>query len=311
MVNDLKKRTNVPRFLSFMKDNILQLLNLLLSALIAILGYLYVDRFKVETEKSLTGLNIVNTEIAKLDLTKKEIKDQIDIALGKLKIQESIQQTALNELNANLLRIDSNFKDQKSKLEVDNLRLTLQLKNIESQMADVKQKLDISSRKVGLSSEMIRIIDDIQPKLNLRYDGNKALYRKAENKVILVYSLSNLGKYSFKVANPTYSLKIGEKSIDYQLAGIYPDLIPTDCSVDIQGYYGNLFPGDTREVVITLNFKKWPITGLIRLFKISYSAENLDAIVETIRPQLKDVITEKRFNESLKFTTEHSTNLGF
>jgi hypothetical protein len=313
MINKLSKKTKWKTTFNYCLDNLFPIINIALSVIIAVMGYLFIGRFKAESDLSHAKLNKVSTEIAEIDLSKKEIKDHIDITIGNLKIKESTQQTVLNDLTEKILSIESSFKDQRTRLEIDNLNLSIQLKNIEKDVSELKSKLDVSSKKVNITSELTKMLDEIQPKLSVMSVSDQTKYDENKMELILLYTLSNKGKYSIKVKDPNCLLSNAEILSSNNFIEKESLEHGKDFSLRILGFTGDLYPGETREIKFYIYFNEKPYSGagISKIFKTKFYAETPDSVLDAIKPFIKGVISNEKLKEMAKTSINYSNNISF
>lgn len=241
-----------------------------------ILGYLLIDRYRVEESKTRKELNEAHTKIANLELAVKQEKDKLELERGKLLIEESKAGRALTDINAKIASLDLAVKGQRDNLELERQTLQLSLYKLEAQT-----KLSV----------LAEFLNNCAPNIELNMVGSD--FVRAESKLTVNYSLRNMGKFSCVVekpeiivtteeisdAKPTEAeLKEGE---DYSLKppiiiGYFPPNKTNNCPVDIT--FKKDFPPKTQifvKAIFAINTHEQILKIAERLTKDSMTKEEL------------------------------------
>ena len=234
------------------QKNLLGWINLFVMVLLAVLGYVFVQR---NTDK----LAYYNGEIAKIDLATRWQQNMNALAESLAKTQESKANSVLAGLNANLARLETEVKS-------------------------VKDRQDISLKQTQILAVLGDFINGIRP-----HGAVKLLEPAvAADGVFLRYKLENYGKYPLEFGRPTLwlareKLKEGEEAVGALEVG-------RDYIIESLIRPGEISPGTPYEYQVHVVALK-PLPKMLHSF-LSFPVQTPKAIVSGIAPFLGGLMKE-------------------
>lgn len=235
------------------QKNLLGWINLLVMMLLAILGYIFVQR---NTDK----LAYYNSEIAKIDLATRWQQNMNTLTESISKTQESKANTVLAGLNANLARLEGEVKNVKDRQEI-SLKQT--------QILSVVGDFINSIRPQG-------VIKPLEPAV-------------AADGVYLRYKLENYGKYPLEFGKPTLWLASEKLKEGEEAKGALE--IGRDYIIEYLPRPGEISPGSSYEYQVhVMPLKSFPKN--LHSF-LSFPIQTPKAIVSRMAPFLGGLMKEE------------------
>ena len=190
----------------------------------------------------------------------------------------------------------SNQTLAKANEEFTNLRS--QLLKLELEIKKVRDRLDISERKIIISANAMEILSDIQP--NFSVTSKKSEYQ--EDKLRLVFMIKNLGKHPCVVYKPKILAAtqwiLGRKEIQGKLKAGEDYLVKDTYPI---GYFP---PGVEDDYTVTISIKKKPLNKTIFFF-ITFTVRTHPDIINVTEKFLNDLLTK---DEILKLASKNFNN---
>ena len=169
--------------------NVLGWVNVAAIVVIAVLGYVLVNRHVDVLNKNTAALADYNKEIAKIDLSTRWQQNIATLAEDLEKARESKANTTLAELNANLARLEGEVKYTRDKLDI--MQRQTQVVAVFGEFMNY-----IHPNVVVKSAQSFEFVNEGYPKI----DPQKSI--RCFGRVRLVYEITNLGKYIAIVDSP-------------------------------------------------------------------------------------------------------------
>ena len=278
------------------------------------MSYLLINRFEVQNVTSDTLLKAIQTEIAKIDLENKLIKKAFDEKTSEVKFHDINAIKEIHELQESILRIDLKMKEYKDNLEIANSVTINYLNSLEASVKKIRDKLDIKSRNLTITTETMKIINDLVPKLVLHFNKQETIFDYQNKEVKLFFELTNMGKYGCNIDDSIIVVTEGIKDTDGDFIKIKELSTPNDYSVGIESRTGYYPSEETHPSVYTLTFNNWangiwPKDNRIQ-FKITIKYHTQQVVVDSIKEHIKDVISNEKLNNLIKSEASYSVNLG-
>jgi hypothetical protein len=317
MSNELHSKTSESGFIAYLKENHIPILNLVLTIFLFFAGYYFIGQFSVNKDKSETDLSKRNIELAEIELKTKELKNNIDIVLNQSKTLESVQQIELNKLNTQLIRIDVENKKRDSELEYE-------IKKFDKELKEASAKFDVNTKKVNITSDTIKLIDDLHPKLIVAAQENKHFIDKESKSITLFFKLTNSGRFTILSTVPEFKIYLIDEQDSAQIAlmdsqKIYKFIqnkksLEVDKEFSFQPFgtfHGPLFSGQTREFQLIFRLKNIPKNREFLLFIVTFNSETIHNVSDVILPHIKDLIPGERLQDYTKLSFDYVVPVYF
>jgi hypothetical protein len=265
------------------RPNWIEKLTLAVVIMGGILGYILIDRYRVEESKTRKELNEAYTKIANLELAVKGEKDKLELERGKLLIQESKAGRALTEINTKIASLDLAVKGQRDNLELERQTLQLSLYKLEAQT-----KLSV----------LAEFLNNCAPNIELNMVGND--FVRAKSELTINYSLRNMGKFSCVVDKPEIIVATEEIS-DAKPAEV--ELKEgKDYSLKPPIIIGYFPPNKTNNCPVEITFKKDlpPKTQIV--VKAIFTVKTHEQILKIAKRLTEDSMTKEELFEISKKT---------
>ena len=294
---------------------LISILSIITPVIVLLLGFGLIYRFEVQNLKSDSALKSIQTEIAKIDLENKKIKKDLDDKISKIKIEDIGTLKDIHELQKSILQLDLNIKEYKDSLEISNNITINYLNSLEASVKKIRDKLDIKSKRLGITSETLQIINDLVPKMILHIDKDKFLFEYEKRKITLPFVLLNKGKYGCTLKKPTITITEGIISKPGEFEKIRELVTPKDYTIATELKLGYYPPGETHPYIVVIKLNNWvnniwPNKEKLKV-KIVYDYQTHKPVVDSVKEHLKGVISSEKLSDLIKETGSFTVDLGF
>lgn len=222
---------------------------------------------------------------------------------NELQSSTKLKQSELDLVNINkaIQGLELSIKEHRDKIDVEGKETRYQIDKLDLEIRSIKNTLDITSRKLGISSDLMSLMNDLVPKADLKYDKSESeqLKNQAKPTTRIVHNLLNVGKYPFLVTG--YKVFISKNPIhdDTDIRDLFIE--GTDYTRnESYKYTGLLSPGMSKPYTIEVSFNQ-TVFNKYRKAHVTYFVyfKTQQTPVDMMKRYAKDLLNDKEISSLL------------
>jgi len=172
--------------------------------------------------------------------------------------------------------------------------IRLKLEEIDMKLSDVRTALEVVSRKIPISGDIVQIITYLRPKLNLELDPNVLC---SDNIIRTTFNITNRAEHSVFVGEPQLTLSTECIRGKDATAGILSPDVDYKLQWESGGFYAA--PGQTIKRVAYIDIRQDELEGHPLYYSLCIDAETEPEIVQALSGLLLDSLeTDKLYSVS-------------
>jgi len=217
----------------------------------------------------------------------------------------------LLSVNKSIQNLELSVKEHRDRIDIQGKQIQNEINKLDLEIRSIKNTLEITSRKLGISSDVLLLLNDIVPKADLKYDISESGQLKNQPANKIVHYISNAGKYPFYVTG--YKIFVTKNPINDETDAKDKLIEGSDYTIKEDRFFeGFLSPGISKPYSLTIFFPEGASKKYRQIY-VTYFVyyKTQQSLVENMKRYSRDLFNEKEIASMASGKTRSETSINF